>query len=88
MISKELIGRINYLARKSKSEGLTAEEKEEQQALRKEYLAAFRKNFKAQLDAIDIVDEEGNIIRRGGARVVEKEEETVTVITERITFKE
>ncbi len=56
MVSKEKIDRINALARKSKAEGLTPEEKKEQQELRKEYLENFRKSFRAQLDAIEIVD--------------------------------
>ncbi|WP_454964526.1 DUF896 domain-containing protein [Filifactor alocis] len=50
----ELINRINVLAHKSKTEGLTEDEKIEQQQLRKEYLAAFRENFKKQLDNIEI----------------------------------
>ena len=54
MITQEMINRINELAAKKKTVGLTDEEKAEQQALYKDYLAAFRKNFKAQLDNIDI----------------------------------
>lgn len=55
------IDRINELARKSKTpEGLTPEEKEEQARLRKEYVAAFRKNLEAQLDNTYLVDEKGN----------------------------
>ena len=50
----ELINCINVLAHKSKTEGLTEDEKIEQQQLRKEYLDAFRKNFKKQLDNIEI----------------------------------
>lgn len=51
------IQRINALARKAKTaQGLTSAEKEEQAALRKEYLAAIRASFKAQLDNIEIVD--------------------------------
>ena len=50
----ELINRINVLAHKSKTEGLTEDEKIEQQQLRKEYFAAFRENFKKQLDNIEI----------------------------------
>ena len=38
----ELINRINQLAAKSKTSGLTDAEKIEQQALRKEYINAFR----------------------------------------------
>lgn len=46
------IDRINELARKSRTpEGLTAGEKAEQDALRKEYLAAIRANLTAQLDS-------------------------------------
>lgn len=56
MITKELIDRINFLSRKSKQEGLTDEEKNEQAKLRKEYLAAFRSNFKKQMESIEVVD--------------------------------
>lgn len=54
------IDRINFLARKSKAEGLTPEEKEEQAALRAEFIAAYRKNLEAQLGNLVIVDEKGN----------------------------
>lgn len=57
MITKELLDRINELARKQRSVGLSPEEKEEQAALRKEYLAGFRENMKAVLDQIEIVDQ-------------------------------
>lgn len=50
------IDRINYLARKKKAEGLTEAEKEEQQALRQEYLQDIRKSFRATLDNIEITD--------------------------------
>ena len=56
MITKELIERINQLARKQRSEGLTDEERAEQQTLRKSYLAGFRENMKNVLDQIEIVD--------------------------------
>ena len=52
--------RINELARKAKAEGLTPEEKQEQQVLRQEYIAAFRASTKAQLDSIVLVDKDGN----------------------------
>ncbi len=46
------IDRINELARKSKTEaGLTPEEKAEQAALRREYVAAVRANLTARLDS-------------------------------------
>ncbi|MBR3927663.1 MAG: DUF896 domain-containing protein [Clostridia bacterium] len=57
---KEKLDRINYLAKKSKQEALTPEEAQEQAALRKEYLEEFRRGFRAQLENIVIVDEDGN----------------------------
>lgn len=59
-MEKHKIERINYLARKSKAEGLTDEEKAEQQALRDEYRAGFVRNLKTQLDNTYVVDPAGN----------------------------
>lgn len=56
---KELIKRINELANKSKTVGLTELEKEEQQKLRQEYIAVFRGNMKETLMTVKVVDEEG-----------------------------
>ena len=49
-MEKVKLDRINELARKSKAEGLTDTEKEEQKALRVEYLAEFRASFTGILD--------------------------------------
>ena len=49
MITQELVDKINYLARKQKTEGLTPEEKAEQKKVREEYLSAIRKQVKQQL---------------------------------------
>lgn len=57
MLTKEKINRINELAKKSKIECLTAEEKEEQAELRKEYIGKFREHFKGQLESIRFVDD-------------------------------
>ena len=59
-ISKELINEINELSRKSKTVGLTEEEKERQQVLRAEYIKAFRSGFRQHLQNIKVVDEKGN----------------------------
>ena len=53
------IDRINFLARKSKTEGLTLEEKDEQARLRREYLDAIRQNLRSTLDNIRVVDNSG-----------------------------
>ena len=58
---EEKIKRINELARKSKTpEGLTEEEKVEQQRLRKEYIAEWRLGVTQVLDNTYVVDEQGN----------------------------
>ena len=49
-MEKEKINRINELARKSKTEGLTPAEKEEQAALRQEYIKDFRAQFGSVLE--------------------------------------
>ena len=50
-MEQEKIARINALAKKKREEGLTPEEAAEQQALREEYLAAFRASFKGTLES-------------------------------------
>ncbi|GMA50292.1 hypothetical protein GCM10025857_16490 [Alicyclobacillus contaminans] len=57
MLPKAKLDRINALARKQKQTGLTPSEVEEQKALRMEYLAAFRKAFREQLEQIEWVDD-------------------------------
>lgn len=57
MLEKSKLDRINALARKSKAEGLTPAEKQEQEALRKEYIEKFRENFKGHLDRIKFVED-------------------------------
>ncbi len=59
-MEQKKIDRINALAKKSREVGLTPEEKEEQAALRAEYVAAFRRNLTATLDNTYLVDEKGN----------------------------
>lgn len=59
-MEKAKIERINELARKSKSVGLTDEEKAEQQKLRDEYRADFRASFVGQLDRVYIQEADGS----------------------------
>ena len=59
-MTDERILRINELARKAKTVGLTPEEEAERAALRKEYVAAFRNSLEVQLKSIVVVDPEGN----------------------------
>lgn len=64
-MKQEQIDRINELYRKSKAEGLTETEKQEQALLRKQFLAAVRKNLTAQLNNIDMVNEDGTVENLG-----------------------
>jgi len=54
------LDRINELARKQRTIGLTEEEKAEQEKLRREYIDAFKASLRSQLDSIVVVDEKGN----------------------------
>ena len=64
-MKREQIDRINELYHKSKAEGLTHAEKEEQARLRREYVEAFRMSLRGQLDRIDIVEEDGSVTNLG-----------------------
>ena len=57
---EEKIKRINELYRKSKTEELM-----EQKVLRAEYIDAFRRNLRSQLNNIDIKEKDGTIVNLG-----------------------
>lgn len=59
-MTQEKINRINELAHKSKTIGLTEEEKTEQAKLRREYIESFKASLIGQLENTYIVDEKGN----------------------------
>ena len=61
----ERIARINELYHKSKGEGLTPEEKEEQAVLRREYIDSVKRNLRSQLNNINIQNEDGSITNLG-----------------------
>ena len=59
-MNEKKIQRINELARKKKTVGLTGPEKVEQAKLRKEYIDGYRHSFLHHIAGIKIVDEDGN----------------------------
>ncbi len=59
-MDKSKIERINFLAKKSRESGLSAEEKVEQADLRQEYLASIRANFRSTLENIEFTDKGEN----------------------------
>jgi uncharacterized protein YnzC (UPF0291/DUF896 family) len=56
MNMEALVARINELARKHKTVGLTEEEKLERDRLRRQYIDAFKNSLRSQLDSIRVVD--------------------------------
>ncbi len=58
-MTEEKIARINELAKKKKTQGLTDEENIEQAALRREYADEFLGNLRSQIEGIRIVDDNG-----------------------------
>ena len=66
---EELIKKINALAKKSREEGLTDAEKEEQAKLRQAYIQKFRQGMENTLSNTYIMDAEGNkkkVEKKGG----------------------
>ncbi len=64
-MNQERIDRINALYHKSKSEGLTEEEKAEQQTLRQEYILAIRSSLRGNLNNISIQEADGSVTDLG-----------------------
>ena len=60
-MNEEKIARINELYHKSQNGGLTEAEKEEQATLRKEYIAAIRKNMRGTLENVSILNPDGTV---------------------------
>lgn len=65
MTLDEKIKRINELYHKSKAEGLTEAEKQEQAKLRAEYIANVKANLRGQLNSITIQHEDGTLENLG-----------------------
>lgn len=72
MLPKHKINRINELSNKSKSVGLSAAEREEQQSLRQEYLQTFRSSMTNTLKGVTIVDPNGNDVTPQKLKTVKK----------------
>ncbi len=72
-MEQKRIDRINELARKAKTVGLTETERQEQATLREAYRADFRRSLTGILDNTTIVDEQGNVVRHVGDAVKHKQ---------------
>ena len=60
MNMNDVIARINELAKKAKTEGLTPEELTERDKLRRIYIDSVKANLTGSLDNTYIVDDKGN----------------------------
>lgn len=60
MLPKERLARINELANKAKTTGLTEQEAKEQSKLRREYLEVFRSSMLNTLTSVKIIDPKGD----------------------------
>ncbi len=58
-MTQQQIERINELAKKKKTVGLTPDEEAEQLRLRREYIDSFKASLRAQLDNTVIVEPDG-----------------------------
>lgn len=64
-MTEEKIQRINELYKKSKAEGLTEEELQEQKILRRQFIDDFKQNLRGNLDNISIQETDGTITNLG-----------------------
>ena len=71
---EELVKRINELAQKAKTTGLTPEETAERDLLRQQYIAAVRRNLTAQLENTYIVEPDGTKHKHGRRETEETEQ--------------
>lgn len=73
MLEKKKLDRINELVRQERTEGLSAEEKEEQKALREEYINAFRSGMRNHIEGMKIVDPDGTDVTPDKIKEIQKE---------------
>ena len=73
MLDPKKIERINELARKKKTVGLTQVEQDEQLLLRQEYLESFRGGMRNHIEGLKVVDEEGNDVTPEKLRQIQRE---------------
>lgn len=67
------IDRINELAKKKKTVGLTELEQAEQAELRKKYIEGYKRSLHHHIAGIKLVDEEGNDVTPEKLRQIQRE---------------
>lgn len=61
-MDKNLLNRINELAKKKREQGLTTEEQAEQKKLYKIYLGEIRTQFDKTLDNVSVKEKDGEVV--------------------------
>lgn len=61
-MEKDMLKRINELARKKRAEGLTEAEQAEQKELYKAYLGNIRTQFESTLDNVSVQESDGSVL--------------------------
>ena len=61
-MDKKMLDRINELAKKKKTVGLTDAEQKEQKQLYKIYLGEIRQQFSATLDNVSVQEKDGTVL--------------------------
>lgn len=61
-MDKNLLNRINELAKKKREQGLTPEEQSEQKNLYKIYLGEIRTQFDKTLDNVSVKEKDGEVV--------------------------
>lgn len=71
---KERLDRINELAKKDRSVGLTPEEKIERQQLREAYLKDFRAGLRDQIEHTQVFDKKGKELTSKKVQKIQREQ--------------
>lgn len=74
-MDKNLLNRINELAKKKREQGLTPEELNEQKKLYKIYLGEIRTQFDSTLDNVSIKEKNGDVVPFKQAYIKNKRDE-------------
>ena len=61
-MDKDLLNRINELAKKKREQGLTPDEQTEQKKLYKIYLGEIRTQFDKTLDNVSVKEKDGEVV--------------------------
>ncbi|MCU9593785.1 DUF896 domain-containing protein [Caldibacillus thermolactis] len=73
MLPKHQLDRINALAKKAKTEGLTLAEQKEQIELRKKYIENFRFGMRNTIEGLKIVDDQNNDVTPEKLKQIQQE---------------